>query len=178
VSCLKNRGYEAKDIALKLGREVSYISAIDRLIEQNQADLAEAVEANRIPLSIALIIASAKEPEIQRALSEAYESGELRGKRFREAKRAIADYVAHRNRTNESQPKPALTGRELVKEYERRTREQQALVKRASCVREKLLLLRSAMNTLLADENFLTLLRAENLQDVPTELACVGGSER
>jgi ParB family chromosome partitioning protein len=177
VSCLKGRGYVAKEIAFKLGLDVNTISAIDRLIEQNEADLVEAVEANRIPLTIALRIASSKEPEIQRALAEAYESGELRGTRFKEARHLIAARAARNNSPLRPPQNARLTGRELVREYERRTREQQDLVKRALRIRERLLLLKSAMTSFLADADFLTLLRDENLQDIPAELVPSGRLE-
>jgi ParB family chromosome partitioning protein len=55
--------------------------------------------------------------------------------------------------------------------YEQRTRDQQALVKRAALTREKLVLLKSAVKKLLTDEHFVTLLRAEQLQDMPEHLA-------
>jgi ParB family chromosome partitioning protein len=171
VLCLKERGYDAKQIALKLGRDVPYISAVSHLIERNEAELVEAVEANRIPLSIAVLIAGAKQPELQRALSQAYESGELRGKRLQQARSIMTRHSAQRP-PEEQQGKAKLTGRALVREYERRMREQQALLRRASCVRDKLLLLRSATATLLTDNNFITLLQAENLQDLPSELTC------
>lgn len=171
VICLRNRGCETSEIALKLGREVSYIAAIGRLIDRNEAALVEAVEANRIPLSIALLIGTAEGAEIQRALSQAYESGELRGSRLQNAKRIIATRGAGCVSSKKSNQPPSLNGRALVKEYQRRTREQQALVNRAARTREKLLLLKSAMRTLFADEHFLTLLRAEDLQEIPDELA-------
>jgi ParB family transcriptional regulator, chromosome partitioning protein len=174
VICLRNRGYEATDIASKLGREVSFIASIIRLIDRNETALVEAVEANRIPLYVALVIDSAEGADIQRALSQAYESGELRGSRLKKAKRIIAAHGAKRLLSERPTQSPSLTGRALVREYQRRTREQQELVKRASRIREKLLLLKSAMKTLLADEHFLMLLRAEDLQDVPDELACDG----
>lgn len=174
VICLRNRGYETSEIASKLGREVSYIAAISRLIDRNEAALVEAVEANRLPLSIALLIGTAEGEEIQKALSQAYESGELRGSRLHHAKRMIAAHGAKCDFLGKSNQPPSLTGRALVKEYERRTREQQAFVKRASRTQEKLLLLKSAMKTLFADKHFLTLLRAENLQEIPDELACDG----
>jgi ParB family chromosome partitioning protein len=174
VLSLKNRGYTTNEIAAKLGREVSEISAIDHLIDRNEAALVEAVEANRIPLSIALLISRANGPEIQQALSQAYESGDLRGARLKAAKRIISKHSANWIESSEPSDPPGLTGRALVREYQRRTREQEALVKRASRIREKLLLLKSAMKTLLADEHFLTLLRAEALQEIPEQLACDG----
>jgi ParB family transcriptional regulator, chromosome partitioning protein len=174
VVCLRDRGYKAPEIASKLGREVGYIAAIGRLIDRDQAALVEAVEENRIPLSIALLIGTAEGAEIQQALSQAYESGELRGARLQDAKRIIAEHGAKRVPSNRSDQHPGFNGRTLVKEFQRRTREQQALVKRAAHTREKLLLLKSAMKALFADEHFLTLLRAEGFQEVPDELACEG----
>lgn len=174
VMCLRNRGYETPEIASKLGREVGYVAAIARLIDRNEAALVEAVEANRIPLSIALLIGTAGGAEIQQALSQAYESGDLRGSRLKDAKRIIAARGGNCVSSNKSNQQTSFSGRALVKEYQRRTSEQQALVKRATRTRERLLLLKSAMKTLFADEHFLTLLRAEGLQQIPDELACDG----
>ena len=50
-------------------------------------------------------------------------------------------------------------------------REQKTLVKKAGATRDRLLLLVSALRQLLADEHFLTLLRAEQLTDMPEQLA-------
>jgi ParB family chromosome partitioning protein len=170
VMNLRERGNTAREIATKLGNDVEYISGIIHLIENDGASLVQAVEANRIPISIAVRIASSDDPGLQSALSEAYESGALRGARFREAKRVIARYGAKRLESGQPLSRHGLTGEALVREYQQRTREQQALVKRAAQTREKLLLLRSAVKKLLADEHFVTLLRAEQLQDVPEQL--------
>lgn len=167
---LKERGNTARDIATKLGNDLEYISAIIHLIEHDGASLVQAVEANRIPVSIAVHIASSDDPELQSALSQAYESGALRGARFREAKRVIARYGARRLESGQPILRHKLTGEALVREYQHRIREQQALVKRAAQTREKLVLLKSAMRKLLADEHFVTLLRAEQLQDMPEQL--------
>jgi ParB family chromosome partitioning protein len=45
------------------------------------------------------------------------------------------------------------------------------LVAKADQARERLLIIATVMKTLLADENFQTLLRAENLADMPEQLA-------
>lgn len=167
---LKERGYSVRDIAEKLGREVDYVSAINNLIEHDESFLVQAVEAGRIPVTIALLIASADDLGVQSALSQAYESGALRGARFKDAKRIIARRSTARFESGQPVARRKLTGEALVREYQQRTREQQALVKRAAHTREKLLLLKSAMGTLLEDEYFVTLLRAEQLQDIPEQL--------
>jgi len=140
------------------------------LIEHDAASLVDSVEAGRIPVSIAVLISSSDDPGVQNALSEAYESGALRGARFKEAKRIIARFSARRIESGKPILRHKLTGEALVREYQQRTREQQALVKRAALTRERLLLLKSAMRTLLKDEHFVTLLRAEQLNDLPEPL--------
>ncbi len=90
VMNLKERGYSVRQIAEKLGRDVEYVSAINHLIEDDETFLVQAVEAGRIPVTIALLIASADDPGVQSALSQAYESGALRGARFKDAKSIIA----------------------------------------------------------------------------------------
>lgn len=170
VKSLKARGYSIPEISTKLGNDPDYISAVVHLIERDGASLVAAVEAHRIPLSVAILISGADDPGVQSALSQAYESGELRGARFKEAKRIILRFSAERNGTEAPASKVKLSGEELVKEYQRRTREQQILVKRAAQVRERLALLKSAMRTLLEDEHFVDLLRAEQLQDIPEQL--------
>lgn len=170
VIALNQRGYTPKEIASKLGRDLDYISAINRLVAHDQADLAGAVEAKRLPITIALLIASSDDPGVQKALQQAYESGALRGARFKDAKRVIARCTAKRLQSGQRPTPRGLTGEALVREYQRRTREQRALVERAAQTREKLVLLKSAMHKLLADEHFCTLLRAERLQEVPAQL--------
>jgi ParB family chromosome partitioning protein len=167
---LKQRGHSADEIARKLGRDVDYIQSVMHLVHSGEGFLVAAVEAERIPITIALLIASANDPAVQMALSQAYESGELRGARFKEAKRIITYHAAKRIESGRANPRPRLTGEALVREYQQRTREQQALVKRAASTKEKLLMLKSAMSALLSDEHFVTLLRAEQLQDVPEQL--------
>lgn len=170
IIALKERGYNIREIATKVGRDIEYVAAINRLIEHDEAFLVQAVEANRIPVTIALLIAGADDPGVQSALSQAYESGALRGAKFKEAKRIIAHYSTKRLEAGQPNIRPKLTGEALVREYQERTREQQALVKRAAKTKEKLLMLKSAMRTLLSDVHFVTLLRAEQLQDVPEQL--------
>ena len=88
------------------------------------------------------------------------------------AKRIIAQRIAKQQRAGKaSQAQRKMTGNSLVREYQRQTRDQKALVKKASATRDRLLLLVSALRQLLADEHFITLLRAEQLTDMPEQLA-------
>ena len=91
VRALKKRGYTTAAITEKLGLGKSYILGILALLQRGENKLVERVEAGTIPLTIAIRIATAKTEEIQNALSEAYDKGDLRGAKLRAVHRLIAN---------------------------------------------------------------------------------------
>jgi ParB family chromosome partitioning protein len=172
VRALRERGYKSDEIAAKLGLDRPYISGILHLLDKGEELLIESVEAGRIPLTIAIEIAAGNDAGVSKALSEAYEKGDLRGNKVRAARRVILQRIAKQRRTGKlQQSRRQLTGEALVREYKEKVREQRKLIAKAERTKESLLLFSSAMRTLFADENFRTLLRAEGLHTVPTELA-------
>ena len=60
-----------------------------------------------------------------------------------------------------------MTSAALVKAYRAEAERQQDMVRRAQSTRGSLLFLDAAFQSLLKDENFLTLLRAEGLDTLP-----------
>jgi len=172
VRSLRERGYNITDIAKKIGMERMYISGIVHLIEHEEPGLIEAVEGGRLPISVAVEIANGKDQEISNALSEAYESGELRGIKLTAARRLIAKRIEKRQREGkQQQAQRKVTGSMLVQVYQQRVREQKTLVAKAERTKERLLLITTAFRQLLGDENFITLLRAEEISDIPKHLA-------
>jgi ParB family chromosome partitioning protein len=115
---------------------------------------------------VAVEIANGNDREVSHALSEAYESGQLRGSRLTAVRRLIAQRIAKRQKEGKAQEvQRKVTGATLVQVYRQRVHEQKALVARADRTKERLALATSAMRQLLADENFITLLRAESIAD-------------
>jgi ParB family chromosome partitioning protein len=172
VRNLRERNYKSEEIAHKLGLDRSYINGIIHLLDHGEDGLAQAVEAGRLPLSVAIKIATGNDHEVQHALAEAYEKGDLRGSKLTVAKRIISRRIAKlKNAGKIAHTRRRLTGEALVREYKDRVGEQRQLVKKANLTKERLLLLISAIRRLLLDEHFLTLLRAENLVDVPEQIA-------
>ena len=172
VRSLRERGYNITDIAKKIGMERMYISGIVHLIEHEEPGLIDAVEGGRLPISVAVEIANGKDQEISNALSEAYESGELRGIKLTAARRLIAKRIEKRQREGKQQKvQRKVTGSMLVQVYQQRVREQKTLVAKAERTKERLLLITTAFRQLMGDENFITLLRAEGVSDMPKHLA-------
>ena len=105
-------------------------------------------------------------------MAEAYEKGDLRGDKLKSARRVISQRIAKLQSAGKlAQTRRKLTGDALVREYKDRMREQRHLVQKANLTKERLLLLTSAIRRLMQDEHFTTLLRAENLVDMPEQLA-------
>lgn len=171
VRNLRERGYNASDIAKKLGKERMYVWGIVNLVDHEEVALVEAVEAGRLPISVASQIASGKDAEISKALSDAYDAGELRGTKLAAARRLIAKRIEKRQKAGKEEGiRRKVTGNMLVQVYKQRVQEQKNLIAKAEQTKERILLLTSAMRQLLQDENFVTLLRAEGITDMPKQL--------
>ena len=172
VRSLRERGYNVPQISKKLGKERMYVWGIVNLVEHEEVALIEAVEAGRLPISVAAQIASGKDAEISKALSEAYDAGQLRGTKLAAARRLIARRIEKRQKAGkEEDGRRKVTGNMLVQVYKQRVREQKNLIAKAEQTKERILLLTSAMRELFHDENFVTLLRAEGITDMPRQLS-------
>ena len=171
---LKKRGYSDSDIAKKTGLSYEYVHSIVRLLEEGEERLLVAVEAGQIPISVAIDIADTDAEGAQEALAQAYENGLLRGKKLLAAKRVIEQRQrrgkAHR-RVISDKARTRLSSEALVRAYEREADRQRLLIKKAEVTQNRLLFVLEALRTLLNDENFVTLLRAEDLSTLPRPLA-------
>lgn len=171
VRSLRERAYSVGDIARKLGMERSYIAGIVHLVEHEEAALIAAVEGGKLPISVAVEIAQGKDREISDALTEAYESGQLRGNKLGAARRLIAKRIEKREKEGKAaEVQRKVTSNMLVRVYQQRVREQQTLIAKAELAKERLLLITSVVRQLLQDDNFITLLRAEGIIDMPKQL--------
>jgi ParB family chromosome partitioning protein len=170
VSRLRDQGCKNAEIAAKLGLGKTYIDGILRLLRGGEDRLVSQVVAGTVPLNVAITIATAGTPEVQRALNDAYEKGDLRGRKLIAVQRLIARRSV-RERDLSSVSLPAQPPRDLAKEYEIQTRKQRSLIKRAAIVQERLALVSMALKSLFADERLRRLLRTEGLDSLPEQLA-------
>lgn len=171
IAILRDRGYSDHDIAEKTGLSWSYVHEIGALIANGEERLLIAVETGQMPLSVALHITRAEEKDVQKALEAAYASGELRGKKLLEARRLVELRHRHGKKKGAIRIKRSgvrMTSAALVRAYRIEAERQQDMIRRAQSTRGNLLFLDAAFQSLLKDENFLTLLRAEGLDSLPS----------
>ncbi|WP_411957192.1 plasmid partitioning protein RepB C-terminal domain-containing protein [Paracoccus homiensis] len=140
------------------------------LIANGEERLLIAVETGQMPLSVALYITRAEEKDVQKALEAAYASGELRGKKLLEARRLVElrkRHGKHKGVTRSTGSRTRMTSAALVNAYRAEAERQKDMINRSQVTRSGLLFLDAAFKSLLKDENFLTLLRAEGLDSLP-----------
>jgi ParB family transcriptional regulator, chromosome partitioning protein len=166
VKRLQLAGEGSRSIAQKLGLDKGYIRGIMSLLKRGEDELIRRVEAGRLPIETAVIIASGKDTEVQSALSEAYEKGLLRGARLR----AVQILLNKRAFRDQARAGPKLGAQDLVRAYEHHTQQERAFIRRSTVVTERLAILTSSFRRLLEDDHFVTLLRAEGFGTMPEHL--------
>lgn len=177
IEGLKRRGYNSTTIARKTGLTVEYVKAILRLLHNGEHRLLRAVEAHQIPVSIAVEIAAASDAETQAVLQQAYEKKLLRGHKLIAARRVIEQRQRRGKglRTNVSmngkRRERPLSTTALLRAYQEGVDRKRLLIRKAEATRNRLMFVTEAVRTLLVDENFVTLLRAEGLDTLPRNLA-------
>ncbi len=173
IGALKERGYSFADIARKTDLAVSYIRGIVKLIERGEERLVMAVERGQIPVSVAVTIAVADDHDIQRALTEAYESNDLRGKKLLATRRLIEKRHTD-GKSLRSGPRRAaspVSGKKLLETYQAESAKQRLVVQKSKLCETRLLFVVSAIRQLVEDKVFVDLLRTENLDTMPAYLA-------
>lgn len=182
IGILRDRGYSDQDIAEKTGLSLAYVHEIGELIANGEERLLIAVETGQMPLSVALYISRAEEKDVQKALEAAYASGELRGKKLLEARRLVELRRRHGKQKGTTrsagQPRTRMTSAALVRAYRAEAERQQDMIRRAQSTRSSLLFMDAAFRSLFSDENFLTLLRAEGLETLPSIIIDGLGDQR
>ena len=173
IKGLKKRGYSEPEIARKTQLSLKYVRGVVRLLESDEHRLLRAVESGKIPVSVAVDIAEAKDTEVQDVLRQAYENNLLRGGKLMAAKRLVeARQQYGKGRASADRTKRrSLSVESLIRTYQHDVEKKQVLLRKATATRNELMFITEALRKLLNDENFVTLLRAEALATIPKNLS-------
>jgi len=177
IGSLHRRGYNDTEIAAKIGVTPSWVNMIVTLLERGENRLVAAVETGLIPISLAVDIARATTDEAQNLLIDAYESGQLRGKKLGAVRRMLDQRMKRNGRAaavhglGRRNAHRRMTSTDLMQIYQREAEKQRILVKKSDFTQTRLLFIVEALRDLLSDDSFTTLLRAEQLETMPRALA-------
>jgi RepB plasmid partitioning protein. len=172
IRYLMGQGYDYAEIAEKTGLGRDWIRGIVKLLENGEERLVSAVEKGRMPLYIALKIATEDEAAVQIALTEAHEAGQLVGSKLI----AVQKLLDRRNHLGKKMGVPPHTRKapsvdELNTLYANDIKKKKRLVAKAEQLRQVLAYVSAALNKLLRDEHFMNQLKAEGMNDMPQQLS-------
>lgn len=176
IGALKDRGYSITEIAEKTDFSEEYVSAICYMLEHGEERLLAAVDRGVVPASVALEIVRAKDTEVQQALTEAYEQKVFPGnqvlaiRRIIEERKLMGKAIQTRGGRGLG-TKSEVSAAKLIRAYRKETERQKVMVKKATLTQSRLVFVVNALRRLLADEHFVTLLRAEAMTTLPRPLA-------
>jgi ParB family chromosome partitioning protein len=173
IDGMRQRGHSEPEIARKTGLTLEYVRGVLKLLTSGETRLLRAVEAGQIPVSVAVDIADAEDENVQRVLHEAYERNLLRGQSLLTARRLVEQRSrrGRQVRPVAERRKQTLSVGALVKTYRQDVDKKRMIVRDAAATRGRLLFVVEALRTLLADDGFISILRAEGLGTMPTKLA-------
>jgi ParB family chromosome partitioning protein len=174
IGSLKDRGYSFSEIANKTDLDVTYVRGLVKLIKKGEERLLQAVEKGQVPVSVAVTIATSEDHDIQRALTEAYEANDLRGKKLLAARRLIEKRRTD-GKTLRGGPRrnngTAVSSKNLLRTYQKESARQRLIIQKSKLCETRLLFVVSAIRQLVEDDNLVNLLRAESLDTMPAYLA-------
>lgn len=176
IGTLRQRGYNDRQIGNKIGVTPEYVNMIAGLLERGEERLVSAVETGLLPLNLAIEISKTDAEGGQRALMDAYTQKKLRGKKLTAVRRLIQQreaqgpHLKYNRFGRKDGAKRALTSDALVQAYQQEADRQKLLIKKAELTQGRLMFVVEAFRRLQGDEHFLTLLRAEGLDTLPTYL--------
>jgi ParB family transcriptional regulator, chromosome partitioning protein len=171
---LKDRGYKFKEIADKTDTNPEYVRGVIRLLNCGEEILINAVENGKIPISIAVEISAAEKEDAQLALLKAYESRKLKGRALTITRRLI-ERRRIRGKTSHGpiphNSRKHLTASAVIRTFTQEVERQRLFVKKAKLCEARLTFIVTGLKTLLENENFVNLLRAESLNNMPKYIA-------
>ena len=168
IKYLKGQGYADDAIAAKTNLGKDYIRGIIRLLEEGEEYLVNAVEKGRIPLYQALKIAAEDDAAVQTALTEAYESGALTGKKLVVVQKIISRRKHYgKGLSAPAREKANLSAEDLIAAYENGAREKKRLLAQSNYIKDVLDYTAMALRQLLNDVHFTNQLKAVGMNEIP-----------
>lgn len=173
VQWMKEQGHSAADIAGKTGLSEGYIKLILGLLRNGEERLLDAVLQRRIPIAVAVKISGMSDEDAQRIMMEAYERKEMTQKTLAAFKRVVEQrkFFGRNGSLRAKNGVKKASVDSIVLAYKRESQRQRLMIKKNKICEVRLLAVSAAFNLLMADENFVTLLRAEGLSTMPKYLA-------
>lgn len=170
IERLTEAGYSKLAIGKKLDIADGLVGGLLSLKRAGEERLLDAAIKGKIPLGVAIEISKTESTDAQRELLKAYENKQLNQAAIRTVRRVMEQrrFLGKRLRSGQQRGKtPRTTADGLVNAFRKETQRQKVMIKKAKLCEASLMFLVTGFKRLLDDENFINLLRAEDLGSMP-----------
>lgn len=164
IKRLFDEGWSHAQLATLTCKSEQYIRDYIRLIEQGEDRLIHGVEQGVFPIKFAILVASTEDSQLQNILMDAFDEGLVTTHTFGQARKIIS---ARARESKSKKTSSDYTVDQLKSDIEDATRVKQSYVREAKTKENRFLTLLNGINTLWKDQEFLQLLREENLLQRP-----------
>jgi len=174
IERLSAAGYSNVAIGKKLDISDGMVGGLISLKNAGEERLLDTALKGRIPLGVAIDISKTESSDAQRELLKAYENKQLNQSAIRTVRRVMEQrrFLGKRLRSSRHGERSTRTTADgLVNAFRKETRRQKVMIKKAKICEANLMFLVTGFKRLLEDENFINLLRAEELGSMPKLLA-------
>ncbi len=161
-------------IAAQLDCSPEWVASIVHLLKHGEERLLDAVDKKRVPHTIAVDIARAKDGKLQEALVKAFERTKVNAvqmasiRRLAEERQRNGKAIYHEGRRKKENA--GVNTNELIRAYKSETGRKQATIRKAELAHARLLFIVNALRSLLRERMFVRLLQEESLNKVALPL--------
>lgn len=170
IKRLKQQGCKNVEIARRVGLCDSTVGGVLALANAGEERLLDAALKGKITVSVAMEIAKTKNADAQKELLKAYEAKELNYAALmtiRQLMQKRGYFGKGRDDPSRRHGKTRTSADRMVMVYRREAQRQKLMVKKARFCETRLTFIIGAFRQLMGDDNFITLLRAEGLDNSP-----------
>jgi ParB family chromosome partitioning protein len=168
---LKSQGLSQAAIGRKLGMPDNLIAGLLTLNRAGEERLILETVNGHIPIGTAIEIAKVENPQQQREFLDVYEKGGLNQTAIRTVRRVLAQREAFNKKINSCTPmKAGASAAGIVETLKTESQRQRAIIRKTQICESRMAFVVGAFKRLMSDEDFTTLLRAEQLDSIPKEL--------
>jgi len=171
VKSLSDSGMTLTEIAAVIGKSTVSVRQYLTLLNQGEETLLHAVESGKIPVSLAVEIAAASEPDHQTLLLKAYESGTVNGKDLSAARRLISSRLRYGKSfpasSSKQTPTKPMTMEDFKKKIKQTLVKQEEFVKKSQRAENRLALLAEEFCRLNRDPDWHEVVTSEGLIEFP-----------
>ncbi len=164
---MKDYGMSLAELSAITGRDEAYLRRYLRLIEQGEERLIKGVEDGVFPLVFAINVAQSNDRSVQHLLMDAFDNGIVNTTNLARVRRIVEDRMENGKQLRSGKRPEPVTVDRLKTEIRQITREKTAFVYEANQKENRLFRLLMAVRQLREDEDYVSLLKAEGLDEEP-----------